>query len=121
MPVVTDWNDDVFADDPRPFYGERSEPVGTSATTWRRDDGHHRAGTWEQHRQWRIAEGICPRPACGTELEEGACSRCGWSLLEEQMNQRVRAKEPAPDYLPRLPGALFIDEYAQANIDEEAA
>jgi hypothetical protein len=106
-------------DDPdvRPFFGERSEPVGPVPP---REQPQARRGTIEERRLWKIAEGLCPRPGCNTELEDDACARCGWSLLEEQLTARVRSVEDRDDYLPTLPQALWLDEYGPANLDDAA-
>lgn len=113
---------DFYNDEPRPFFGEHSEPVGVLATH-RRDTGERR-GTYEDHYQWRIQDGVCP--SCRTELREpgtdsAACDRCGWSVTEEKLRRKVERVEDRPDYLPRLPLALFVDEYAAANVEEDAA
>src|SRR4051794_30840449 len=107
-------------EDVRPFFGERSEPVGpvpprSRPQPWR--------GTIDDRRQWKIAEGICPRPACNTELDDEACPRCGWSLVEERMRDRLAAREQPQDdeWLPTLPLALQIDCFGPANVDEESA
>jgi hypothetical protein len=107
-------------DDPdvRPYWGEQSEPAGVVPP---REQPEPVRRTIDDRRQWKIAEGICPRPACNTELDEGACPRCGWSLVEERMRDRLRAREePEPDaeWLPTLPLALQIDCFGPANIDD---
>jgi hypothetical protein len=59
-------------DDPdvRPYWGEQSEPAGCGAAT-RTTRAVRR--TIDERREWKISEGICPRPACNTELDEEAC------------------------------------------------
>lgn len=111
------WDNDV-----RPFYGDHERPVGTRLPSRQRATGQ-RAGTVEQHRQWRIEDGICPVGSCRTDLEqphtdEAACPQCGWSLVEERMQVRLATVEDKPDYMPRLP-ELF-DEYSPAQVDEAA-
>lgn len=106
-------------DDPdvRPFFGENSEPAGVVPP---REQPQPTYATYEQRRQWRMAEGLCP--ACSTATRDDFCERCGWSLMKECENERARAAqvEERDDYLPRLPGALFLDEYGPANVDEDA-
>lgn len=107
----------------RAFFGEESQPVGPPLPSHVRAD--HTRGTVDELRMRRVSEGLCARASCSGELDaEKACPKCGWSLVEEQARDRLRAKsrpEDREDYVPRLPGALFIDEYAEANIDEDAA
>ena len=93
--------------DVRPFFGETSEPVGAPLPPLSRPEP---AATIEARWQARIADGLCPRVACQTELEEGFCPRCGWSLLDEQMRERLRRIEDRDDYVPRLPGALQLGD-----------
>jgi hypothetical protein len=88
----------------RPFFGEHSEPVGAVVP---RSAPLEPAGSIEDKWQRRIASGLCPRVACQTELEEGFCPRCGWSLLDEQMRERLNRVEQQDDYVETLPGALF--------------
>lgn len=108
-------------DDPdvRPYFGELPEPVGHPAPS--RPTRQPVAKPIEEWRRSRILEGLCPRPSCLTELDEDACPRCGWSLLEEQMTARLnRVEDRDDDWLPTLPQALTIDCYADANLDPEA-
>lgn len=96
------------------------EPIAALPT--RQGRTGQRSGTVEQLWSQRIEAGECPRGACSGSLDtEGYCSLCGFSLLSHRMRTRIVVREQAGDYLPRLPGALFIDEYAEANIDREAA
>jgi hypothetical protein len=115
--------DGDFYDD-TPWPGVRAEPTEESTRaplTRERSDGQ-RTGTVDQLWELRIADGECPRGSCSGQLDpEGCCPLCGWSLTEFRMRGRLSSVADKPDYLPRLPQALFIDEFAAANIDEEAA
>ncbi len=99
--------------DVRPFFGEVAEVLGDSRHGWQAEQ-HDRGGNVETRWQQRIADGLCPRVACQTELDDGFCPRCGWSLLDEQMRQRIAAKEHEP--LPELPAELTIDCFAPADL-----
>lgn len=61
----------------------------------------------------------CPR--CHTTAVDDACDRCGWSLVEQRTSARLRQKERETDWLPRLPLALTLDEYAAADVREDEA
>ena len=52
-----------------------------------------RRGSVDQIREWRIQEGECPRGYCGGKLEDNCCTLCGWSLLEQEMRDRLDARE----------------------------
>lgn len=98
---------------------EQYESLPRNAVTRERPTGQ-RTGTVDQLWEQRIAAGDCPRGSCSGSLDDGCCTLCGWSLIEHRMRTRVAVREQAPDYLPTLPGALFIDEYAPADVDEAA-
>ena len=71
-----------------------------------------RRGTVDQIRQWRIEEGECPRGHCSGKLEDNCCTLCGWSLLEEQMRDRLKEQQDAPELADQLP----LDEFAPADV-----
>lgn len=101
--------------DVRPFFGEESETLGDSRHPWQ-PDTHDRGGNVEARWQRRIQAGTCPRVACQTELDDGFCPRCGWSLLDEQMRRRLEQKEQK---LPELPAELTVDCFAPADLTLE--
>ncbi len=111
-----DWNA-AWGDQPRPFFGEESEPVGAALAPLTRGT-YQRAGTTEALWEMRIADGECPRGSCSGRLDDGACTLCGWSLTEFWMRERLKSIEDKPDYITRIPGALSLDEYAEANVDD---
>jgi hypothetical protein len=107
--------------DARPFFGE--EPEVLSAPEWRNTNDRLRRGTPGERYEWRLAEGICPGSAgnCGGTVDEALyCSRCG-QTWEPVSAAKDAAPEPDLDWLPTLPLALRIDEFAPANVDDEAA
>lgn len=99
-----------MSDDVRPFFGEEEEVLSAPTPAPVR---HERRGTFEQRRQWWIAEGACPRPGCHVELDEGCCPQCGWTLADEK--PAPVTVEQSDDYVPTLQLALTLDEYAEAN------
>jgi hypothetical protein len=95
----------------RAYFGEESAPVGAPPPP--REPPASRRGTVEQLRQWRIERGECPRASCTGSLDsEDACPVCGWSLVEEEMRDRLARKErpeDRDDWLETLPGALMLE------------
>jgi hypothetical protein len=85
--------------------------------------GHHeRRGTVDQLWEMRIADGECPRGSCSGALDESdCCSVCGWSLIAHRMRTRVAVREQPADHLTTYPGALRLDEYSPAQVEDEAA
>lgn len=61
----------------------------------------------------------CPR--CHSTAVDDACDRCGWSRIEQALQGQIRARERETDWLPTLPLALFVDEFAPADVEDEAA
>lgn len=101
----------------RPFFGEQSRTLG--APVWRNTNDGERRGTPAERYRWRVLEGMCPGSAgnCGGTLDDDLfCDRCGqiWPAPDE-------AETPQRDFIPRLPGALFVDEFAPAQVDEDVA
>lgn len=113
---------DFYHDTPWPgVTTDQAEPSTRAPLTRERSTGQ-RTGTTAQLWEARIADGECPRGACSGTLDaDDCCPLCGWSLVEHQMRTRVAVREQPADWLPRLPGALFIDEFAPADTTEEAA
>jgi len=98
----------------RPYWDEHAQPVGVVQP---RSHPLEPAGTIEQKWEQRILAGVCPRIACGFELDdEDCCARCGWSFVEYRMQQRLATPEQHDDYITTLPGALWVDEYAPADL-----
>lgn len=113
---------DFYDDTPWPGVSAVEGEPSTRESYTRPGATGQRAGTVDQLWEMRITAGECPRGMCSGALDDdGYCSLCGFSLLSHRMRTRVAIREQAGDWLPTLPGALFVDEYAQANIDEEAA
>ena len=122
---MSDWNEhrdearyEAMVDEPPRNFAEEKENELRQAMT---RGTHVRRGTsaslWEQ----RIQAGECPRGSCSGSLDtEGYCSLCGFSLTEHRANVRVAAREQPADWLPVLPQALFLDEYAPADTEEAA-
>jgi hypothetical protein len=109
-PLIWDWDEDV-----RPFFGDLPEPLPAPEPD--RTPREPRR-TFEERRQLDIQAGRCP--VCHNDIEPGeACTFDGWSLLEEQLRERIRTVEQRDDYVERLPGAL--DEYGPAQVEEPAA
>jgi hypothetical protein len=114
-----------MTDDSRPFFGEREEVL--SAPEWRNTNDHLRRGTPAERYEWRLAEGLCCHRS-GTvyctgsiEPETGYCSLCGQVSKPLVSAANDAAQSPNADWLPTLPLALRIDEFAPANVDDEAA
>jgi hypothetical protein len=107
-----------YDDEVRPYHGEKSEAI--SAPEWRNSNDGLRRGTPAERYAWRLAEGLCPGAAgsCGGTVDEaGFCSMCGqtWQPL-------TAARDSAqPDFIPTLPGALTIDEFAPCDLAEGEA
>lgn len=93
----------------RPFFGETPGVVsGPSFAPL----VHERRGTFEQWRQCRIEDGLCPRPACHATLIEGSCPVCGWRVADERPVGWTPESEP--EYVPTLPLALTLDDLEAA-------
>lgn len=106
----------MTSDDVRPFFGEIPEVLGEN-TVGRRPDPQPRTGTWEERRQWYIAENCCPRPGCHRDLDDGACPGCGWTFADEKPVP-VWTPESEDDYTVTLPTQLgLVEEYAPAEVD----
>lgn len=95
------------------------ETLPRNALSRQRQTGQ-RTGTVDQLWELRISAGECPRGSCSGVLDDGCCMLCGWSLTEHRMRTRVAVREQAADHLVTYPGALRLDEYAPADVDEAA-
>lgn len=113
---------DFYDDTPWPGVSATEGEPSTRESHARPGATGQRAGTVDQLWEMRIAAGECPRGMCSGALDgDGYCSLCGFSLLSHRMRTRVAVREQPADHLPTYPGALRLDEYAPADMTEEAA
>ena len=105
-------------DNARPFFGEEEGIIESPA--WRNSNDGERRGTPAARYEWRQAEGLCCHRSgtvfcTGTLDSDGYCSLCG------KVSMPPVAPDPEPDFIATIPGALTLDEYAPAQVDEGAA
>lgn len=115
-----------MSDDVRMPWGEEEEILGESSLHWYTPQPQPQRGPVDDGLDARIAvsiaEGICPW--CKRDLDlDLFCSTCGLNAAAPRRRDWTPERD-ADDYMPRLPGAVqmqFVDEYAPASVDDEAA
>lgn len=103
----------------RPFFGEHEEVI--EGPSWMPD--REQRATFHERREAKLRDGLCPMPGCGGFIDEDwYCSQCGCVSMPGSLATMVEDPPLPADLRRQMPQQqMFLDEYAAAMVDEDAA